>query len=257
MALTVLDAKRHSDLRLHKSTDFSFARERTMVPVWGQEIPQAARFFPIVFMPRDGLWIPMALMGIEKGRNRYVSARGEWLADYIPAVLRAHPFYSVETGNNEPVLAIEEEDSAFTRETALMDETLPLFEEDGQPSALTQTALTVLEQIRGQQEHTWAAMEVLESLDLLVPWRPQGQAAATVSAELYAVDEEAIKALNDAQFLRLREPGVLPLAYAHLLSLKHFQTLQKTHSQLWLAASQKGANALFRGDSDLFIFEDS
>ncbi|WP_160898481.1 MULTISPECIES: SapC family protein [Halomonadaceae] len=254
MALTVLDATRHSDLRLKKNSDFSFARERMMVPVWGQEIPQAARFFPVVFMPKDGTWIPMALMGLQQGQNPCVSAKGKWLADYIPAVLRAHPFYSIDSAEGEPVLGIDEEDPALTREVVLEEESLALFEDDGEPSELTCTALRVLEQIRAQQQTTWAVTDILAELGLLVPWQPRGQASGTASSQLYAVDEAAIKALDDESFLRLREPGALPLIYSHLVSLKRFETLEKQQSQLWLAATQGASNALFSQNSDLFVF---
>ncbi|WP_295719690.1 SapC family protein [uncultured Halovibrio sp.] len=254
MSVTVLDPERHGSLRLLQSTDFSFARDRIMVPVWGQEIPHAARFFPVVFMPRDDQWIPIALMGLEEGRNPFVSSRGKWLADYIPAVLRAHPFYSVESGQGEPVLGIEENDPSLTEDMTLEERSLPLFEADGTPSELTHTALSVLQQIRGQQEHTWKAMRILERLDLLAPWVPRSGERG--SSQLYAVDETAIKNLDDERFLELREPGVLALIYAHLVSLRQFHSLQKSHSQLWLAAKQQGSNALFPQESDLFIFGD-
>lgn len=254
MALTIVDSERHANLKLKKKSDFEFARQRVVVPIWGRELPQAALDFPIVLTHREGLWIPMALMGLQDGKNQFVSPDGEWLADYVPAVLRAHPFYAVMNEEGGTVLGIDEDDPAVIEGEDPKGESLPLFDSDGSPSSLTQKALQILEQLRAQQEKTWAAFATIEELDLIVPWRSSAVAKGLSAQSLYIVDESKMNALSEEQFLRLKEPGVLTVLYSHLFSLKHLETLNKARRQVWLEASTQGGNALFSSEESLFIF---
>lgn len=256
MSLKVLDPATHRDLRLKKKSDFRFVRKQMIVPVWGQEIPRAALHFPVLFMRREGFWIPVVLLGLSEGENRFVSEKGEWLAEFLPAALMAHPFYSVNSAEGKPVLAVEEDDPALTSEDSLTEESWPLFDDSGSPTDITKKALMVLEQIRAQQEFTWSVMDAIEAVGLLKPWRPSQGGNGQASGELFAIDESMIDELKDVDFLSIRGKSVLALMYSHLFSLKHLQLRDRKRSTLWLSASQKGVSPLFSQEQDLFIFGD-
>jgi len=76
---------------------------------------------------------------------------------------------------------------------------------------------------------TQAAVDALNVAGLVRPWpisAKNGDNAIAVEG-LFKVDEAALNALPDEDFLLLRTSGALALAYAQLLSMNQFSVLEK------------------------------
>ena len=79
----------HADLRFLPNPGYSFAREELVAPIVIDEIADVAREYPIIFP--TGSALPVALMGVQRESNAYVSPNGAWRANYIPAYIRYYP----------------------------------------------------------------------------------------------------------------------------------------------------------------------
>lgn len=108
----------HKDLKLQNNQKFDFAANINAVPIVMQELPMAAKFFPIVFTADEPITM-LAVLGIRNGQNLFVDENGDWQADtYIPTYIRRYPFFIAKPDEkSEPIICI--------------DDTSPFFSPDG------------------------------------------------------------------------------------------------------------------------------
>jgi hypothetical protein len=229
--LTPLKHADHGNLRLLPIADYGFARGELVAPIVIDEISDVAREFPIVF-PVGGS-LPVALMGVEKDSNAYVSADGRWLATYIPAHLRHYPLAITRV----PVQAAQGEGSAQGegRFVVLIDEASaalsqskgqPLLSEDGKLAPAAEQLTRLMEQIQARAGLTQRLVQAIEAAGLLVERairiKREGEADRQVTG-IRVIDEAALNKLDDVAFNALRKGGALPLVYASLLSWANFR----------------------------------
>ena len=222
--LVPLSPVKHSALRLLPVTSHAFAAAMTVAPIILDEIGAIARSYPIVFPVSSSL--PVALFGLETGCNAYVAQDGRWLAPYIPAHIRQHPFSIARVPGRAPdtfewVVLLDESSSLLSA-----TEGHPLFEADGHPAPALQQRLQLLEQLKARASATAALVQAIEQAGLLVerPIRihhPDGSDEQV--GGLRVVHESALNQLDGSAFLALRQTGALPLIYASLLSWANFQ----------------------------------
>lgn len=93
MTVIPLSRELHAKKRVKPLTTFDFARNMAVVRILSGEAPQVALNFPIVFINENNTFAPFALLGLGKEENLFVSDQGQWLASYIPAILRRFPFF--------------------------------------------------------------------------------------------------------------------------------------------------------------------
>lgn len=243
--LIPLKTTEHADLRLLPVSDYGFARGELVAPVVIDEIADVAREYPIVFPV--GSKLPVALMGVEKDANAYVSVDGKWLATYIPAHIRHYPLaitrvpakaaQNEETAKNKPAEARE------SRLVVLIDEASPvlsqsegqpLFDQDGKLAPAGQQRMRLMEQTQARAGLTQRLVQAIEESGLLVERairiKREGKADRQVTG-IRVIDEAALNKLDDAAFNTLRKRGALPLIYASLLSWANFRQgpIGKTH----------------------------
>ncbi|MCA8889920.1 MAG: SapC family protein, partial [Parvularculaceae bacterium] len=72
-------------------------------------------------------------------------------------------------------------------------------------------------------------VEQLKKYDIIqgqtAQYTPQGDSEPRPFANYFGVDEAKLQALTDEQFLELRKMNVLPILYAHMISLANWRTL--------------------------------
>ena len=109
MQIVAISRELHAGKRLVPQSSYEFARSTALVSLCGAELSLAALEFPIGFA-RDGAAVmPAALLFPEPGNNAFVAADGRWLANYIPAALRAYPFVLAQKeGTDEKVLCLHD-----------------------------------------------------------------------------------------------------------------------------------------------------
>jgi hypothetical protein len=221
----------HADLRFLPTQDYSFAREELVAPIVIDEIADVAREYPIIFP--TGSALPVALMGVQRDSNAYVSPNGAWRAGYIPAHIRHYPL--AITRIPTPQEDGDAPASAEPRFAVLIDvdspmlsklEGEPVFEDDGTLSAVAQQKTQILNTLQSRAGVTQRLVQAIEAAGLLIERairiKVEGEEDRQVTG-LRVIDEAALNALDDAAFNKLRASGALPLVYASLLSWANFR----------------------------------
>jgi hypothetical protein len=218
---TVLQAQPHADMTLAPTADYGFARGELSVPVVYSEMADVAREYPLVFLQDRAL--PVALTGIEEGVNAYVAEDGKWLAAYVPGRVRAYPFALTEVPEKKGEFAI-----AFDSEAAQLatDDGQSLFDASGKPSPALQARIDLLQQMKQQEARTAQMLKTLRDFGIMVERairikRADGEDSQLSGMEV--VDEKALNTLSLETFGELRDQGLLPLIYAHLLSMANLR----------------------------------
>ena len=208
----------HGHLRLRETGDYSFASDDMFVPIVLSEMADAAREYPLVFIKDQAL--PVVLMGVEKGVNAYVAADGAWCARYVPGHIQAYPFLLGENAKkpDEFVVALDMDAPQISTD----QEGDPLFNDKQQPSEAVQRRIDLLTTMKKAEPRMKQMVADLRASGLLRDRAirvERGGEEPTQVTGIEVVDEAKLNALGEAEFLQLRAKGLLPLIYAHLLSV--------------------------------------
>ncbi|WP_153110546.1 SapC family protein [Propionivibrio limicola] len=227
--------ERHANRHWQPSADFGFAAQEAVVPLVAAELARAAMAFAIAFVRQGEHFAPVAVLDFRPGSNLFVAPDGRWLADYVPAAYRGHPFALANTADGKQVLCVDES-SPRLQET----DGTPILGDDGQPSPDVRNVINFLTQVEQNRQLTQRVCGVLEKHDLIQPWpvRVQSDNGEEKIAGLFRVDEAALNALAPAAFEELRQAGALPVAYCQLLSMQNLQKLAALARQRTQALQQ-------------------
>jgi len=256
----------HADSYFWPRQGYGFAAQEQVVPILIAELTKLLPHYALAFIQQgEGShpsYQPVALTGLGGERNLYVNSDGRWLANYVPSVLRGHPFRLAKADNDQQVLAIEQD--SLTDEPSAQ----PLFDEDGKLAEKAQQTLNFLTQCDQNRQVTQAASQVLGETGLIGPWplkleRGEGQEPLTVQG-LYRINEKALNDLAADAFADLRKHGALALAYAQLFSMSQLSQLterakfhDKHQSQQADQPANRDIDSLLGDDDDLtFDFGD-
>jgi hypothetical protein len=229
-----VNPNRHGRLSLVIRPDFGFAASAHALPIMASEMPVAMRSYPIVFVgPQKA---PVVITGLRQGENLFVDPDGSWSAPhYVPAYVRRYPFVLAEDAQQpgKLTLCIDRESDRIV-ETVVApliggDNTVttPLFN-GAEPTQATSGALEFCNQYQIGYNATRAMIAKIDALGLFVTRR------STVTldnkevlnlTDFQVVDEAALNALSDGDFLDLRKSGALALIYCHLASSHSWNAL--------------------------------
>lgn len=225
--LAPLQIQAHAKLRINPISSYKFTKDEIFIPIIIDEIGEIAREYPIVF--HQGLSLPVAMLGVEKGQNAYLLPDGRWAAQYVPTLLRQYPFAmrvlppqdKTQPVRPQTVLLI---DSA----AACLSETegAPLFAPDGGISGETQDKVRQIQRDTVRLAATRKLVASIVEAGLLVERKltiRSAEGPARQIGGIHTIDEKALNRLDHASFARLRDSGTLPLIYASLLSWASFK----------------------------------
>lgn len=245
---TVLRFPDHRSLGLRRQGDYSFAAGAVAVPLTMAEFAAAGRSMPIVFAQDEGA-LPLAVSGLEPGRNLLVTEAGGWQPGcYVPAYLRRFPFIAVEIEAGAPRVLGIEPTSPLVVTDAGADGGVRLFDEAGTPTDRAREAMALCEAYAVEHEATVAFAAALLEHKLLVPRQAElrltrrdaasgtadeqgGQPEEgqdTVRATLggfQVVDEVAFQALPGEVVTEFHARGWLAPIVLHLASQQSWQLL--------------------------------
>lgn len=224
-----VDSKAHVNLSL-KKFDLSFTDGVNAVPVNMIEMPQICHFYPIAFSPDENA-TPVAILGLRDGENLFVNGKGEWLSQtYVPAYIRRYPFIFSEMPESDKFsLCIDNVDSV-TQEKG--DQRL--FDDKGEPTALTNNALEFCKSYHAAALQTQAFSKALADAGVLSERSVQintGENKKISFSGFRIIDEKKMAELDDKVFLEWRQKGWLPFIYAHLFSGSQWQRLTSLLSE--------------------------
>lgn len=236
----------HAGKRWQRYADYCFAAADTLAPLVVQELPKACMNFPIAFVTADEAFLPVALQGLENGKNLLVAPDGRWLGAYVPAHYRSYPFALANTEDGQHVLCVDES-SPLINDT----EGEVFFDNEGKPAQAVQAALDFLTQVSANSEATRRICLALQQHELIQPWpiRLQGAGGEKTLEGLYRIDEAALNALPVSALDEIRQAGSLPVAYCQLLSMQHLPMLGQLAEAHGRAA--QASQFLASGDIDL------
>ena len=228
----------HEMLQLGTSTDWRFCADELLMPLACNEMADAAREYPLVFLKDQSLFY--TLLGFEQAVNAYVAEDGHWRAHYVPARLRAYPFALAPVPETADQFAlVMDADAPQLQQT----EGEPLFVQ-GQPGPALKARIALLQAMAKADPTTRRMVQAIRSAGLLVARavqvrQPSPERPALGGFEV--IDEQKLNALPDDAFAALRKAGALPLVYAHLLSMANLRQgpLAGKYPELSAAASQR------------------
>jgi len=254
--IQVITADTHKERRWRRYSSYRFAAGDALVPLVVQELPKAVLALPIGFVINGEEVTPVAVQGLQPGKNLLVGPEGQWLGGYIPAAYRGYPFLLATTDDGRQVLCIDEE-SGLT----ITDDGELFFGDDGQPAPAVAGVLDFLTQVATNRQATTRVCALLHQLRLIQPWpiTVRDDSGDKSIAGLCRVDETAFNQLNDADFATLRRAGALPVIYCQLLSMQHLPRLgqlaaAQAKNEAPLDLSKLDIEALFGGGDDTIKF---
>lgn len=224
-SIALLDRQRHRERGVAPRVA-RFAATLHAVYLTLPEFVAASRTLPIVFsQAEDQTWQPLAVTGLEPGRNLCVDAAGDWAADsYCPAYVRRYPFCTARVRADgtrmQSVICVDE--------AGLGPAPPHLFDARGEPTPRWQELQRFIEEVDAAMGQTEGFCAVLADLDLLEPFEADINPARGNPKRvtgMWRVVEARLNALEPATVLRLMQQGYLSRIYAHLMSLDNFQRL--------------------------------
>lgn len=205
---------------------YSFAAQSNLIPVLAGEIAKLACALPLGFIKANGRFLLVAITSLQPNRNYFILPDGRWLGDYVPVELRCHPFKMLKPDNHPKKVLCIDKDSGLVRDDGQGE---AFFDPEGKPSAALQGMVEFLSQVDRNREGTQAAVDTLAETGLLIPWEltlTQGDKQLPVNG-FHKVDEQALNALTDETWLKLRRTSATPVAYTQLISMNQMPRLQQ------------------------------
>jgi hypothetical protein len=221
----LLNSQTHGGLGLQViERPFDFCSRARAIPLTISEIPEAAKYYPVVFASMEET-VPLAVVGLVDDVNLYVDDQGNWEPyAYVPGYIRRYPFgLAGEVGSDRFALVI---DTGYPGVSPYGDR--KLFE-GGQMSEIGRQALEFTKTYEADRRLTETVMATLKKFNLIqgqaAQYTPQGSTEQRTFAQYFGVEEPRLTALSDADFLELRRMNVLHIIYAHLMSLANWRNL--------------------------------
>jgi hypothetical protein len=226
--LVALDRQAHVRLKVTPPDDFSFTADVPLAPLLTPEFGPVCREYPIVFL-RDGEeMIPVALTGMPKGKNLFLTAGGRWDARYIPAYVRRYPFVFVETAPDQFTVCIDPTSKFLNESTGTA-----LFGDDGEPTAALKDTVNRLGEYQRAVQLTRTFMKRLIESKLLMDANAKADLPDGRSLEwsgFCVVDEKRFREIPEALLKDWFATGELGLVYAHLLSVGNLSELLRRYT---------------------------
>jgi hypothetical protein len=221
----LLNQQNHGELGVRAAArPFNFCSKVRAIPLTVSEIAEASRHFPVVFGSQEDMQ-PLAIVGLLDDVNLFVDEDGNWDPyAYVPGYVRRYPFgLAAESGGDRFALVIDAGFEGVDRAASRK-----LFS-DGQLSDLSKQALEFTKTYETDRRLTEQVFKSVKELDLITgqtaQYTPSGAQAPQPFAQYWGVDEKKLIGLSDEEFLKVRKLNVLPVLYAHLLSLGNWRNL--------------------------------
>lgn len=220
----VLNSIIHRALKVSPVRKYDFASSFNSCILLGQEFPEAAKCYPVVFSRTDETISPVAIVGIHS--NLFVDDEGKWERGfYVPAFIRRYPYILSEnpSQDGEPAVFIDSEYEGFDAEDGER-----LFNDIGEKTPALDKAMAFLRLFQDQFQSTNAFVDRIKALDIFKPVDANltlagGQRVSIKN--LSRVDEKALQKLKDDQIVELVRSGDMAWIYAHLHSLGNFKRI--------------------------------
>ncbi len=223
-----LTPESHGRLAITPRLDpFAYAAQAHIVPIQISEFGLACMSYPIIFAGDQKT--PMAILGLRQGESLFISREGRYAENaYIPGFIRRYPFVLAGDGAQDQLVVCIDRDAPMLSETG----ELPLFK-DGKLTPFAEQAVQFCSDFENDRRLTDQFVARIVELDLFEPKaatfrprNPDGSLADPIQlADYFAISEEKVNALPDADLRELQTTGALRQVHAHVLSLLNWDRL--------------------------------
>ncbi|MBN9590025.1 MAG: hypothetical protein BGN85_02310 [Alphaproteobacteria bacterium 64-11] len=227
--VTLLNNYAHRGLKVQAGASARFGDNQRFVPVILGEFPFLAVHYPILLTKdsNTGVFFVGAMLGFDEGENLFLDGRG--MQTYRPLNLQRGPFFTAGSD-----LAIDL-DSPRVGETGTA-----LFTEAGEPSRYLQGIMALFRDLTRGIDLTKAFVDALlrlklvEPVDITVSFDDGGKRTLT---GLYTINQDSLRALDDATVIDLFRREYLHLIYLMIASLKQVAVLARMKNDALLDTS--------------------
>lgn len=249
--ITLLNRDNHRTLRVAPANDLSFSTDTHIIPLAADEFLDSAKDFPVLFV-RDAQEkvVPVALLGLEAGRNEWLDGDARWAKDtYVPAFIRRYPFVLASTAEDRFSVCF---DAAFKGMNEQHGE--PLFDESGNNTKFLDEVIHFLQEFTAAMRRTEAFVDALQRHELLQPKTltiRNDQGNSFVINDFIGIDEERFQALGESEKAEFCRNGWYHWVTAHWISLRTAGRLFSRHLERKASlADDKTAAPLAKPDQD-------
>lgn len=211
----------HAHLRWNRDPSLRFAENLTTAVLTIAELPRAALAMTIGFVEQGESFLPVGILGFEKGKNLFFDPKKGWRSPFVPAVLATHPFKLGKSGD-QYVLCVDRESDQLSETSGE-----PFFLADGQLGPTVSAAADLLKASERAYAATRQACDFLKKANVIRPWEIKIKTADGESTMpgLFHIDEAALNSVAAEDLVELRRTGALMMAYCQLLSSQHLASL--------------------------------
>lgn len=231
--LTPVCPSRHQHRYWRRFTSYDFVRDLSVCPIVENEIPDAAAAFPIAFQVSGTAIEPVAILSLAPNLpTPFVSDQGEWLATYVPSILRCAPFHADrlsrwdEAATTQFALLVDEASNLISDDPS--DQSF--FDPDGSLSSELRQVVEFFKAHTDARETSRRMCRMIDQLSLFEAMPTDHSVCA--SFNLMRVRSELIHNLADDDITMLTKSGALRLIHAHQVSLCHLGWLMRAQSNL-------------------------
>ncbi|MBU2882910.1 SapC family protein [Psychrosphaera sp. B3R10] len=231
-----LNKETHKNVKIKTISNVEDLAGQHALGVVVQEFALAGNQYPIAFVKdKSESFFPVAILGLEQGKNLFVSEENKWDGMYMPARYTHKPFSVIPNPDDKNLYGIAiDVDSEVVSDS----EGDALFNEDGSESEYLDKRKASLMSYVENEQMTKAFVELLVKHDLLsaqnISVKVQGK--EYVLNGLNIVDEKKLNALSDEDFLEIRNRGFLGPIFAHLGSMHQVTNLIQRQAKVLAAA---------------------
>jgi hypothetical protein len=233
--IVLLNSQTHRTLCVQAGASARYGDNQRFVPVIMGEFPHLAVHYPILLTKDQdtGQFFAGAMLGFDEGENLFLDARG--METYRPLNLQRGPFFTAG------------DDLAIDLDSPRIDEAgRPLFTESGEPTQYLQSIMALFRDLKPGLEVTKNFVQTLSSLKLIEPIDIDlafDDGSKRSLTGLYTINQNALRALPDADVIDLFRRDYLQVIYLMIVSLKQVPVLarRKNNALLKATAALQGA----------------
>jgi len=214
----LLNRDSDKNLKISPLQNYKFTAETNLISISVNEISEASKHYPIMFIKNSEGIIPVALLSLMENSNKSIDADGNWIKPrYIPALFRAYPFALSKNGENFSI-AIDDKYEGINQ-----DDGKNFFNEDGSNSELGEQVSNFLQETYKALETTKTITKTMDEMKLFSDSKIELEQNGKkfVLEGLLRIDSNVLNQLDDDNLLKLVKLGAFNTIYAHLNSLSN------------------------------------